>query len=122
MPGPLSIVARIFLHKLKFEFASKKTDDTPIQYSFSFPVGTNLSGINLNSPEMILKRSDTVVRSFSGKQGIFLVENGLLRWIPNMDTLAYLGFSMGSVVYTSDEFIDTAIKGAPVPACQNCRR
>lgn len=61
------------------------------------------------------------VRSFSGKQGTFLVQNATLRLIPNLDTLNQLGFNMGMVSYFDDNFIDEAPKGPPIPACTNCR-
>jgi len=113
------------LHKLVYEYSPPESFNratTPIEYDFSYPVGTNLSAIDMASPTMLLKRSGLVVRSPGGSQGYLLVQHGKLRWIPNMDTFYFLGLSLGTVVYTSDEFINNAPKGPPIPACSNCRR
>jgi hypothetical protein len=68
------------------------------------------------------KLNGHAVRSFSGRQGIFLVENNKLRHIPNMDTFNHLGLSMKYIDYFDDIIVDDAPKGPVVPACVNCRR
>lgn len=65
-------------------------------------------------------RNGSVVRSYSGKQGSFLLTDGRLRFIPNLDTFNAMHFSQKEIRYFSDKVIDNAPKGPPMPACTIC--
>lgn len=122
-PGPLNELGRLVLHKLKYEYEPERKTNRSIEYDFSFPVGTNIWGIDFNSPSNILLRNGVAVGA-SNRGPFYLIQHGKLCWIPNMDTFYFLGLSMDSahLVVTSYDFIDKSPKGPDIPACTNCRR
>ena len=62
-----------------------------------------------------------VKSTFGGANGaIFLVEKGKLRVVPNMDTFYVLKLKMKEITYLTDDIIENAPRGDPIPPCTNC--
>ncbi|KAJ1435609.1 hypothetical protein B484DRAFT_393483 [Ochromonadaceae sp. CCMP2298] len=55
-----------------------------------------------------------VVRGKSQRQ-IYLVEGGVLRAIPDMDTFTSLGFALDAVLVVGDQEVDAVLVGPPMP-------
>ena len=72
------------------------------------------------SKNIFESRNGSAVKSTSGGQGIFLVQNGTLRHIPNMDTFYSLQLNIKQLEYFSDDIVDGAPKGPDIPYCTNC--
>ena len=77
---------------------------------------TSAGGMNVSTASAILSQfNGKATKSYSGKQGLFLIENGFLRRIPNMDTFYSLQLELGELNYLDDAIIDSAPRGADIP-------
>jgi hypothetical protein len=119
-PGPLDFFSRAFLSHL-FHIKAPNSERNESKYSkydtnfVQFPLGTDTS--LWNKSQKLHHMHDVVVHCFSGETNFYYVEHGLLRRIPNLDTMNYNNFSLKEVEYFDWDIIKEATRGPDFPAC-----
>ena len=102
-----------YTHTIKnHDYFKKFGREAPDFDLYSIPIGKNL-----NLTEALNDMPIGVVNS-GGDNSIFAIRNFSRRWVPNIDTLNFLGMSMNYNLYLAKADAESIPLGPPIPPCR----